>query len=264
MAIKVRKRGEGDEEEPEDEQEPQDSEMAPSGQDPFLATSSRTIAWFSNHPNLVIGLLVVLVVAGIGIYGGMQYMRGQAVAASSGVSSALAAYEKPVSGSDALQAMTQSDRIAAPKDTFESEEARWQAIYDKSGETLDGYGSSQAAQPARITRAAAAIRLGNHEEAVELYQAFLDKAGSDSERPLVHYGLSVAHAELDNYAEAISSVEKMKEADEKFEVFAKYHKAMYLEASGKTDEAEKLYDKILQNNPDSAYKTDIERRLALM
>ncbi len=262
MATQVRRRGESDDD--GSEEEPDSSQMQPTGQDPFLATSSRTLAWFSNNPNVVIGLVALLAVGSAAIYGGVQYMRGQAVAASAGVSSALAAVETPVAGSKTLQTMTSSDRIQAPSETFESEQERWQAVYDKAGETLDGYESSEAAQPARVTRAAAALRLGETDEAIELYQAYLDAENGGDAAATVHYGLSVAHAEAGNYDKAISALDEMIEADEELEAFAKYHKGMYLEASDQTDEAKKLYDEILQNNPETAYKTDIERRLALM
>ena len=94
MAIKVRKRRE-DDEPPEDEEEqegqPEPTEAQLEDEDPFVAGSMRTIEWLSEHPNVIVGFLIAFAVVAAAVYGGLNYMRGQAISASSGVSGALTA-----------------------------------------------------------------------------------------------------------------------------------------------------------------------------
>ena len=265
MAIKVRKRREDGDESPDDEQqsEEQPVEARLEDEDPFVAGSTRTLQWLSEHPNVIVGFIIAAAVVGAGVYGGMSYMRSQAVAASSGVSGALVAYQTPVQGSKEMEAFTQQDRGAMPKTTFESEEKRWTAVFERAKKTLDKHPDSEAAQSARITRAAAAIRLEKYDEAITLYQAYLDKGGTEK-LPTVHYGRAVALAAKEKYDEAIAALDALMKADDNYETFARYHKGLFLEEAGKTEKAKSMYDKVLDNNPETPYKTAIERRRALL
>jgi len=265
MAIKVRKRRE-DDEPPDDEEngEPEAPEGQLEDEDPFVAGSMRTLGWLSEHPNVIIGFVIAALVVGAAVYGGTSYMRSQAIQASSGVSGALTAYQTPVDGSPQMEAITASERGATPQDTFGSEQERWMAVYEHTGKTLENHPDSQAAQAARITRAAAAIRLEKYDKAIELYQSYMDADGDKSRLPTVHYGRAVALAEKEQYDKALQALEALMEVDDSYESFARYHKGLFMEKAGKADEAKTFYDKVLDNNPQSPYKAAIERRRALM
>lgn len=265
MAIKVRKRRE-DDEPPEDEEngEPEATEAQLEDEDPFVAGSMRTLQWLSEHPNVIVGFLIAIAVAGAAVYGGLNYMRSQAVAASSGVSGALTAVQTPVDGSPEMQALTSSDRAASPKTTFESDKERWTAVFDRAGKTLDNYADSQAAQAARITQAAAAIRLEKYDKAIELYQAYLDADAGKDKLPTVHYGRAVALAEKGQYDKAMKALDALMNLDDSYKSFARYHKGMFMEEAGNPKKAKNFYDKVLDNNPQTPYKSAIERRRALL
>lgn len=262
MAIKVRKRRE--EESPDGDDEQTGDSLAPAGGDPFMRGSMRTLSWFSENQNTVLIALVIVALTGVGVYVGMRYSHQQAVAASEGVSGALLAVEAPVQGSPVFQAMNSAENAAPPDDTFSSEEEKWTAIYEQAGTTLEEHDGSTVAQLARVTRASAAVRLGKAEEAVTLYQEYLDRKRDSVSAPIVQFGLSVAHAEKGNYKEATEALDAMIEADSDYESVALYHKGMYLEKSGDVEGAKEAYNKVLETDSESPYKTEIERRLALL
>lgn len=263
MAIKVRKRGEGDSPEDEDEQE-EAAQMAPQDQDPFMRGSMRTITWMSENQNIVLAGVVIAAIVGIGIYAGMSYMHQQAVAASSGVSQAVASYQVPVDGSRALQKLKSSDRMAAPDETFESTEKKWKAVYESAGKTLDNHGKAKVAQPARLMRGAAAIELGKYEEAAGHYESYLDKSPPERELTRAYFGLAVAYGSSGKTKKAIEQLDKITETNEDLKSFVNYHKGLFYQEAGKKKKAKEMYNKVLENDPKSPYKTDVERRLALM
>ena len=266
MAIKVRKKGEDNGEAPEEEQqeqpEQQPADVEPADADPFMRGSMQTISWFAENQNLVLGGIAVVIIAGIVGYFARSMMRQQAIDASSGVSSALTAFEVPVKGSPAYQAMTSSENVAAPEETFENQKERWTAVYEGASKTLDNHEGSEVAQLARVTKAAAAARLGKYDESLKLYQAYLD--GKHDEKPSAYFGLAVAQAEKGQYDKAIGSLDKMVEADKDYESFALYHKGLFMEEAGEIEKAKEFYNKTLETDPKTPYKTDIERPIALL
>jgi tetratricopeptide (TPR) repeat protein len=265
MAIKIRKKGDGDEEGPEEEEQHEtSSEVSPAESDPFLRGSAETISWFAENQNLVLGIVVALVVGGIGTYFGLQYMRQQQVRASDQLSKAIQTAEMPVEGSPVLQVYQRQDNIASPKETHDSNQKRWQDVYDAASETLDKHDTGGIGQGARLMKAAAALRLEKYEEAVSLYEAYLDGSPPEDNLPLVHYGMATAYGGAGQIDKAIGSYDKLMNASDKYETLAKYQKAILLQHAGETERARKLYEGILDNNPKSRYKQDIERRLALM
>lgn len=266
MAIKVRKRGENGDSPEDDEEQPEEQgqTVAPSGSDPFMRGSMRTLSWLADNQMLVLTALGVAILLGIGAYIGSNYMRQQSVEASKGVSNALRAFEVPVEGSPTLAGMKSVENAAPPGKTYASEKEKWQDVYKRSGTTLSNHESARVAQMARITRASAGLRLGKAEEAVELYRAYLDGERSEEMVPFVYYGLAVALADAGKYQKAVETMDKMIEADDSYESFALYHKGLFAEEAGEIDRAKKFYNKVLETDPESPYKTDINRRLALL
>jgi len=265
MAIKVRKRGENDDSsEGDDEQPEQPDTVAPEGGDPFTRGSMRTLSWLADHQMSVLVAIGVAILAGIGVYAGSQYMRQQAVEASEGVSRALQAFEVPVEGSAQLRGMQSIENAAPPGETYSSAREKWSAVFDRAGETLSEHGEARVAQMARLTRAAAALRLGKAEKSESLYRAYLDGDQSEATLPMVYYGLSVALAEQGKFEKAVGTLDKMIEADDNYEGFALYHKGVYAEEAGNIEEAKDFYNKVLETDPQSPYKTEVNRRLALL
>jgi tetratricopeptide (TPR) repeat protein len=232
--------------------------------DPFMRGSAQTISWFAENRNLVIGAVGLALVVGVVAYVAQNMMRQQAIEASAGVSSALEAYEIPVEGSPAHKALTSSrNNIPAPDKTFKSEKERWTAVYERAGKTLDEHADSAAAQVARITRAAAAARLGKPDESLKLYNAYLEGPTDEAALPVVYYGRAVAQAENGKFDAAAGSLDKMVEADKEYKSFALYHKGLFMEEAGNIEKAKEFYNQALESDPKTPYKTDIKRRIAL-
>ena len=266
MAIKVRKKGEENEEEPEQEEQEESSGQAgvqPADADPFMRGSAQTISWFAENRSLVLGAVGVALVVGVIAYVAQNMMRQQAIEASSGVNSALEAYEIPVEGSPVHKALTSSNNMAVPDKTFKNEKERWTAVYEGANKTLKDHSEAQVAQVARITKAAAAARLGKHGESLKLYKAYLEGETDKAALPVVYYGLAVAQAENGKFDAAAGSLDKMIEADKEYKSFALYHKGLFMEEGGKIEKAKEFYNQALESDPKTPYKTDIERRIAL-
>lgn len=264
MAIKVRRSknqgNEPDEEESEEQQQP----VEPAETDPFLRSSTKTISWFSENQNVVLGGVVAVVVAAIGIYFGYNYMQQQQVTASAAVSDSIAAFEKPVKGSPVIDNVTQQTDIESLDSTFDSLEQKWQAVFDEASAALEKYGDDEVGQQARLMKASAAIRLEKYDEAIKAYQAYLEGPHPEENVSIVHYGLAVAHGSKGNVDKAVSALEDMAKADDELQALALYQKGIFYEKAGKSDQARKMYEKALEEDPKSPYKLDINRRLALL
>ncbi|MFW6053893.1 MAG: hypothetical protein ACOC9J_03685, partial [Persicimonas sp.] len=83
MAIKIRKSG-GEGDNPESGSPEQ--KTAAQGSDAFVQASVRGVSWIEENRNLVIGGIVAVFVAVIGIWVGFNYVESQEVEASSTLS----------------------------------------------------------------------------------------------------------------------------------------------------------------------------------
>lgn len=261
MAIKIRKRTDGDQPEAD---APEGQAGAPPASDPVLEATMRGATWMEQNRNLVIGGVIAVVVAVIGIWVGTSYVEGQEVDASSTLSPALWDYTAPVEGSEEYGLIQQAEEVEVPQEVFGSDAERWQAIYDQADESLAAKGSGALAQTARLTKAAAANRLGKYDEAIKVYNAYLGGQTDESMLPVVYLGLATAHGAKGNVDEAAANFDKLVEVDEGYEGLAMYQKAQVLEGAGQTDEAKELYHEILESDPETPYRDEIERRLALL
>jgi tetratricopeptide (TPR) repeat protein len=262
MAIKIRKRNDGDQSDA-DAPEGQDA-GAPAASDPVLNATMRGASWMEQNRNLLIGGGIALVVAVVGIWAGTSYVENQKLEASSTLSPALWDYNAPVKGSPTMEMLTQNEEVAAPKTAFGSEGERWQAIYDKADASLGQHKTGPLAQTARLTQAAAATRLDKHDEAIKLYKAYLGNKTEETMLPFVYLGLANAHGAKGNVEKASANYDKLITQDSSYESLAQFQKAKVLEGAGKVDEAKGIYHEILESDPKTPYRDDIERRLALL
>lgn len=264
MAIKIKKK---DRPEGSDD-ESVEAQAAPAtlgkDADPLMKASWETASWVEENRGLVLAGIAILLVAVIGGYFGLQYLEAQKVEASTALTPAVESYTTLIDGSREMEAIKSNPDIEAPDKTFESDEAKWQDIYDKADSALKKHPSAEIAAAARLSKAAAAIKLGKNEEAIALYQKYLDAPVEPAMKTAVLQGMATAHANAEQWDEAIATLDKLAELDEDYAEAARYEKARILERAGKAEKAKELYHEILDTEPNHPQKADIERRLANM
>ncbi|MFP4598812.1 MAG: tetratricopeptide repeat protein, partial [Persicimonas sp.] len=228
MAIKIRKSG-GEGDNPESGSPEQ--KTAAQGSDAFVQASVRGVSWIEENRNLVIGGIVAVFVAVIGIWVGFNYVESQEVEASSTLSPALWAYSVPVEGSPEMEAIRENADIEVPDKVYASSQERWQAVYDEASSALEQTSEGEIAQAARLSKAAAAARLDKPDEAVELYQAYLDGDTDEAVLPFAYLGLANAQAAQGATDEAVATFDKLAEHSEDHAALAMYQKATVLEGA---------------------------------
>ncbi len=265
MAIKIKKKdqSEGSEEEAVEEQAASGATLTDDA-DPILRASWETASWVEENRGLVLGGIFVVLIAVIGGYFGLQYLESQKVKASSALTPAIESYTTLIEGSREIEAIKSNPDIEAPEKTYESDEAKWQDVYDNADKALAKHPNSEIANASRLAKAAAALKLGKTDEAIELYTSYLESPTDPSMEAAVLQGLATAHANAENWDDATATLDKLGELDEAYAEAARYQKARILERAGKADEAKKLYHEILDEDPNHPQKADIERRLANM
>ena len=261
MAIKVRKKGSNEEQDPEEQEDSTPAQDA-AASDPFLDATTSTASWIENNRGLALGAVAALIVGVIAVFGVMQYMKSQQVKASAHLSPAFSAYETPIAGSPELQSLSQAG-ITIDK-TLDSPEDRWNKVIEAADKTIEANKKGPVVQSARLTKGAAALRLEKWDDAVSAYEAYLADAKPDEIEPFVHQGLATAYAGKGDVESARAQLDKLEKAGENFAEVAKFQEAIILDGAGKTDEAKDLYHGILEANPKTPYKSEIERRLALL
>ncbi len=263
MAIKIKKKDnsktpEVEVEVLESEDEAVEVDVYAGNVDPFERRAMSTASWVEKNPVVVFGGFALILAAFIGYYFFQEGEKTKAIATSSEMNSVFDSFVAPIKGSAELEALEKVPDGPKPKKTFDDMTKKWTAIYETASKGLE---APATAQSARITKAAAATKLGKYDEAITLYNGFLaEKHDVSSEGPVLQ-GLASAQIGAKKFDEAISTLGKLEKLDEGFAGAAKYQRARILEWQGKKDDAKKLYQDILDNNPKFSKKSDVERRL---
>jgi tetratricopeptide (TPR) repeat protein len=264
MAIKIKKKIDAPQEEEELTPEvPADIEVDFDTYDALHVKSYEAAAWVERNRNLVLGGIVAVVVGTLGVIFAVNYAESQKVQASAVLSEGLAAYEVLVEGSPDLAALRNDDRLTPPSRTFQTEEEKWQAVHKHAEATLAEHDSGELGRSARLTKAAAAVQLGNFDEAIALYEQAVQGARGEV-LDFATIGLANALAAKGEHDRAMSTLDKLAANNAEKAPFAKYEKARLLQRAGKTDEAKSLYHEILETYPKTTFRDDIERRLAML
>jgi tetratricopeptide (TPR) repeat protein len=261
MAIKIRKR---DDDSQSGDDGSQEQGAKASGSAALLQASASAESFIENNRNTVIAGVIALVVAALGIWMGYNYVDGQKVEASSTLSPALWDYGVPVDGSPEMEMLRESPNFDLPEKTFASDAERWEAVYETASSSLEKHQSGPLAQSARLTKAAAATNLGNHEEAVELYEEYLAGQTDKAMLPFVYLGLATSKAAGGDTEAATAAFDKLAEQNEAYGALAMYYKGQVLEGAGDVDQAKTTYHELLETYPQTPYRDDVERRLALL
>ena len=271
MAIKIKKKGDKPEEEPEVEEVAEDAPATARAAaqlseeaDPFLRASWETASWVEEHRFAVIGGVVAVFVAILSAYMGLNFLENSKVEASTTLSPAFDSYNTLLEGSKQLEAIKANPDFEAPKTTYPNEEARWQAVYDAASKSLDKNKNNEVAHAARLAKASAASRLGKHDEAIQLFEEYRKSSSDKTMEVVVLQGIASTHADAEKWDDAIKALDDIAKADEELASAVMYQKARILERAGRAEPAKELYHKILDESPTHPQKSDIERRLATM
>lgn len=262
MAIKIKKKS--------NREEDVESTEAEASATPDLATadaferaSVETAAWIEDNRGAVLGGFGALIVLAIAGYFGLQYLESQAVAASSNLTPAFEAYAKPVEGSPELESFQKNWEGEMPE-TFESSEKKWQAVYDSASSTLESHSDSPLGTSAKMAKAGAALELGKTEESVKLYEEIVGSTKDSGVLAGAYLGLAGARTATGDLDGALAAYDELASIDDSIAESVRYKKARLLERKGDVEKAKELYHQILDENPSTPNKTDIERRLATL
>lgn len=233
------------------------------GGDPFVQASWQTASWIEENRGIVFGGIVVVFLAVLGGYLGLSFLEDQKVEASTSMIPAFDSYNTLIEGSPELEALKSTPGLTAPDKTFESNTARWQAVYDDANKALTAHPTGDIAYAAKLTKAAAALELGKFDEAAALYEEYRKAAPDEAMKPIALQGLATVYASSEKWDQAIAALDELA-GEAGYERGAKYQKARILERSGKAEDAKTLFHAILDEDPMHPQKDDIERRLANM
>lgn len=272
MAIKIKNKGD---KEPEDNEELDGAEgsegaVPPAGQpggnmDGFERAGFTVAAWIEDNRPIFFTMVGAVIVVALAILLGVLYVRGQQVAASDLVSEGVAAYEHVVEGDPFLDSLREQDNVKEPSQIFESDEAKWQAVYDGGERTLADFDRGPVAVSARMVQASASMNLGNFEDAQELYSQVIDDAeASDEVLAFAHMGLAdslAAQGDVEGAEEAWNGFAEL-QPDRK--AYVDFEVARMLERQGEVDAARQRYEEFVEEYPDSRYLNEVERRQALL
>lgn len=232
--------------------------------DAFQEASFKAASWIEENRPAAMGIFFVVLLLPFGIYAAFYYQGQQEVEASVDVSQAIQMYQHPIEGSREMELIEQNERIKKPETVYESREAKWQAIYDKAAAAATNHGEGPLSVSARYAKAGAAYHLGKYDEAAALYKELLAEERAEDLHVFARFGLAMAQAGQGDVASAAVAFDELAGMNEEYVGLALYHKGRVYEAAGKAAEAKEAYHKLLEEQPKTTYKSDVERRLALL
>ncbi|MEZ4460456.1 MAG: tetratricopeptide repeat protein [bacterium] len=213
-------------------------------------------------PKVLATIGIVAIVVSLGGYYGYKFMQQKKVDESAVLNTAFTAAWKYTEDGPEVKAFAQREN-PVKFETFPTSTEKAQAVYDAANTAL-GSASAELSVPAKLLKAGAAVDLEKYDEAITLYNDVLKSPQTAYELVPVRQGLSDAHAAKGEWDKAIEQVDAISTVDPKLAKTMKYRKARLLERAGKTKEAKDLYHEIVETDPETPFKSDIERRLATL
>jgi tetratricopeptide (TPR) repeat protein len=218
------------------------------------------VEWMQQKQGLVLGVIGLIVAAGIG-FGVYTYVQNNAnEAASTALAAALDVYEAPLV--DDTGTSDPSDKTPKYKTADERTKAS-RELFQKAGSAHKGTGAAAVAQ---LYVGHTSLKLGEYDAAIAAYEAFLkDTAKTDPLRFAGYSGLASALDAKGDRKAAIAKLEDLVALPEKIDEDAALLELGRLHiAEGNTDAARKALERIAKDFPESALKSRADELIATM
>lgn len=230
--------------------------------DQFVTFWTRVGAAIAERRSMVIGGLVALVVAVVGMWGVSSFMDKRSAEASR----AFARIER-VASADLLPATGDPPKpFEDGLPHFKTEKERVEAALKEADAFLGQYGRSRLADEAQLLKAKYLLTLGNAGEALNIYRSLVGGSTDKRLRFLAQEGLAYsleASGQLDQAAATFGALaDEAQNAGGFYRDRALFHKARLLEKKGSGKDAEKIFREILEKSPTTSLREEINDRLA--
>lgn len=232
--------------------------------DAFQEASVQAAAWIEENRPAAMGIFFAILLVPFGVYAAVHFSNQSEIEASKEVSESIRMYQYPIEGSPEMQVIEQNDKIKKPETVYPTRDAKWEAIYKEADGALAKHSQGDLSVAAKYAKAGAAYNLGKYDEAIPLYEEVLADARGESLHVFARLGLAMAQAGKGDVDAALSNFDELAASNEELAGLALYHKGRVLESAGKTEEAKKAYHELLESEPETTYKSDVERRLAIL
>jgi len=214
------------------------------GPDKFQEEASSVFDWAHDHPREVavggVALLAIIVAIGL-IFGGDS--DGVDSQAGSDLAEALELVDRPVGGE------------AAPggEAPFATEKEKQEAIAAALEKVRSEHAGTSTAVAATLPLADARYKLGQYDQALALYEEYLEKAPKDAQlRFLALEGRAQTLQALGRNDEALQAWDRLAAEAPAYEDRALYGKGLLLEELQRWDDARAAYQKVRDEHADGA------------
>lgn len=251
------------------EQATEEASRAAAGiQDEFQARGFELVEWMQQKQGVVLGLIGVIVAAGLafGVYTYASTGRNQD--ASVDLAKALEAYEAPIDAGDASDAAADAAEKPKAEDgpRFKDGAERARASRELFQKTAAEHKGTGPATIAQLYVGHASMKLGEYDLAGTAYQSFLE--GTPKSDPLRFAGLSGLASALDAKGDRKGAIAKLEELvglpDKIDEDAALLELGRLHQADGNVAAARAALERIGKDFPESSLKSRAEEMLATL
>ncbi len=230
--------------------------------DAFQKASFNAANWVEKNLKTV-GIVVALAIAiPVGAYAFHQASEASKTSASEVANGIFTGYQSPIKGSPAYEMIEANDKLQMPKTVYPTTEAKWAAISAAADKTLSSH-PDQLGTVAQLSKGAAALRLEKWDDAIKAYEAALGAKDIADMKPFALLGVAQANVGAGKVDGAVKALDELAEIDG-FKGVARYEKGRAFERAGDKEKAKAAYHDLLETQPSSSYKIDVERRLATL
>lgn len=221
--------------------------------------------WRVRHRKQVTAAVIAVVLVAVAVIGYIAWRNRVDANAREMLAQAMIVYEAPVTPPTATPEPTGNASPSAPAQppgTYPTERAKLEAALPKLTAAADAYPSSDAGQTARYHAAAALVGLGRYDEAIQQYDRVIAE-GSGLLAQMARLGRAEAQLRASQYDAAIASFKELSERTDA----AVPKEAMLLELArayrmaGKTEDARKTLNQIVEQHADSPFATEAKSEL---